>query len=106
MEIKLNTTGLIGKPVTFGKIKRLWYVRSIILINPEEISEKKKVLCITVESPRKRSFDGTQTREIIFRCDNLSGETKEGVNMSLFLDRAKKIILHLQPPEQILSFSM
>lgn len=103
MIVEFTSSCLIGRSLTIGNRKRLWTVQQITLVNKDGGSlPEDQVFCIFASTTKSRFCHEKLLRSFLFRGDNFDGYIRENGQLYICIDRAKKILIYLGPPEEIL----
>lgn len=106
MELILSVPSFVGSVVTFGRRKRRWSVREIIVTHVDnDCSKRNNIFCIVIAAPRARFITEDRVRIITFTEDDLSGKIIGENRLLLYLNKRKSVVLETRTPEPILTFT-
>lgn len=106
MKIPIVISNLIGSTVVIGRSRRFWVVRDVgvesLLHQDGKVQEKFFIL---IAHTCLRSAHRTLVKPMSFDPENIIGEARGGVHMRLYLDKKKRVVMFIRPPEPILALA-
>lgn len=95
MELEITRETMIGSPITFGKQRKLWIVRDLIIIKKDHGRFQSELACLIVARQKAPEFEN-QVRIVLFSRDDLSGMINNRNNLFLYLNKEKSVTMHLR----------
>ena len=106
MELTLSVPSFVGSVVTFGRRKKRWSVREVIVTRvDDDCSKTKNLFCIVIAAPRARFIAEDRVRVITFTEDDLSGKIIEENRLLLYLNKRRSVVLEARTPKPTLTFA-
>lgn len=108
MVVEINQSTLIGCPITVGRNKKQWIIRRVNLIKPRLDSPiEEQIFCILAAAPLMRANHRIRIRSFIFSLepDDFHGELRGENDWCLFLDKKRKVTIHIRSVNPVISLS-